>query len=250
MALALNLRRLTVDDPVMAFTRSSPRHAATLAGAAAAIAVLMFTASCRTLEAPGTDAAGTAADANGVTSPATTRRAPLYGGTSVVTTSTTAPGAQVPTGTVKIETPATNPPPMQPRTVVPPAETTTTVPPTTTTAVGTVLLKVRDSQFGLIVVDGVNHTLYASAADPSGVGLCSGACTEQWVPIPGYLVITDGAVNPALVGRVARADGLVQLTYAGLPLYRLNNEPLGVTMGQGDAAQWFVVSIEGSLLAG
>lgn len=223
----------------MATTRSSRRHAATLT---AAVAVLTLTTSCRTLEPP-----TAAADA---TSPSTTRHSTIHGGTNVVTTSITARADQVPTGTVKLETPPTTAPPVQARVAIPPAETTTTVPPTTTTAVGTVLLKARDSQLGLILVDAVDHALYASATDPGGVGLCTGACTEQWVPIPGYLVLTDGAVNPALVGRIARADGLVQLTYAGLPLYRLNNEPLGLTMGHGDGAQWFVVSTDGSLLAG
>ncbi len=239
----------TADDPVMATIRSSRRHAVTVladtVAAVAAAAVLLSTASCRTLEPP--TAADTAVETG---APSTTRRVPVYGGTSVVTTATTAPGAQVPTGTLKLETPPTAAPPVQARVEVPPPETTTTVPPTTTTAVGTVLVKARDSRLGLILVDAVDHTLYASATDPDGLGLCTGACTEQWVPIPGYLVLTDGPVNTALVGRITRSDGLVQLTYAGLPLYRLNNEPLGATMGHGDAAQWFVVSTEGSLLAG
>ncbi len=246
--MVLNPDPGTVDDPVMATSTSTRRGVAMLAAAAT---MLTFSASCRTLEPP------TNPDVAAGSAPSTTLRTAVPGAPSVVTTaptttttSTTA-GNQVPTGTVILAAPPTTAPRVQPRLVIPPAETTTTtVPPTTTTAVGTVLLKVRDTRLGLIIVDVIGHTLYASAADPAGEGLCSGACTAQWVPIPGYVVLTDAGVNVALVGRVTRADGLVQLTYAGLPLYRLHNEPLGALMGHGDGAQWFTVSPEGSLLTG
>lgn len=129
-------------------------------------------------------------------------------------------------------------------TIVPP----TTVAPTTTTAVGTVLVKVRQSPLGAVLTDGINHTLYASATDTAGAGTCVAPCTDQWVPISGQNMLADVGVESALLGRITRVDGVVQLTYNGRPLYRLNNEPLGDIMGHGDAATWYVVDPAGNLI--
>ena len=124
----------------------------------------------------------------------------------------------------------------------------TTVAPTTTTAVGTVLVKVRQSPLGAVLTDGINHTLYASATDTAGAGTCVAPCTDQWVPISGQNMLADVGVESALLGRITRVDGVVQLTYNGRPLYRLNNEPLGDIMGHGDAATWYVVDPAGNLI--
>ena len=129
-------------------------------------------------------------------------------------------------------------------TIIPP----TTVAPTTTTAVGTVLVKVRQSPLGAVLTDGINHTLYASATDTAGAGTCVAPCTDQWVPISGQNMLADVGVESALLGRITRVDGVVQLTYNGRPLYRLNNEPLGDIMGHGDAATWYVVDPAGNLI--
>lgn len=123
-------------------------------------------------------------------------------------------------------------------------ETTTTVATTTSTTYppGTVVIKVRrTTDLGVILVDGENHTLYASMADVNNEGTCHGECTAQWVPIAGDKVAAGEGVVPGLIGAVTRADGIVQLTYGGHPLYRLNNEPIGEAMGQADAGTWFTL---------
>lgn len=124
-------------------------------------------------------------------------------------------------------------------------DTTTTTAATTTSTTfpaGTVVIKVRaTTDLGVILVDGENHTLYASMADVNDEGTCHGACTGQWVPIAGDKVAAGEGVVPTLIGAITRADTIVQLTYGGHPLYRLNNEPIGEVMGQGDANTWFVL---------
>lgn len=121
------------------------------------------------------------------------------------------------------------------------ATTATTTPPT-------VSLTVLQSPFGLILVDVEEHTLYASATEAPDAPTCIDACAQQWVPIDGTTVASGYGIDPSLVGSVTRPDGIVQLTYGRRPIYRLNNEPIGVIMGQGDAATWYVVDGKANLV--
>jgi predicted lipoprotein with Yx(FWY)xxD motif len=79
---------------------------------------------------------------------------------------------------------------------------------------------VRSSSYGHILFDGRGFVLYAFTHDRRGRSTCSGACAKAWPP---YLVkrkprAANGA-KASLVGTVRRADGHLQATYAGHPLY-------------------------------
>jgi predicted lipoprotein with Yx(FWY)xxD motif len=73
---------------------------------------------------------------------------------------------------------------------------------------------VRTSTYGKILFDGRGYVLYAFTADARGKSKCSGACAKAWPP---YTVKTQP--HGRLLGTAKRADGLLQLTYAGRPLY-------------------------------
>ena len=120
----------------------------------------------------------------------------------------------------------------------------------TTTAPGarTAAVNVRQSSLGALLADGENHTIYASTADPASGSTCTESCSAQWIPIKGEALRYGPGVDPALLATFIRADNTVQLSYAGRPLYRLHNEPVGEIMGQGNAATWFVVSPSGALI--
>jgi hypothetical protein len=92
---------------------------------------------------------------------------------------------------------------------------------------------------GRVLVDSIDRT---------------GFCAVQWPP----LLVAGGqkgarfgpGVNPALVGTVRRADGSLQLTYNGWPLYtwRLDRIP-GQATGEGDdMGLWFVISPSGNAI--
>jgi predicted lipoprotein with Yx(FWY)xxD motif len=78
----------------------------------------------------------------------------------------------------------------------------------------------HSSRFGSILFDGRGFVLYAFTRDPLGRSVCSGACAKAWPP---YLVTraarADRSVKPSLLGTTRRADGRLQVTYAGRPLY-------------------------------
>jgi predicted lipoprotein with Yx(FWY)xxD motif len=81
-------------------------------------------------------------------------------------------------------------------------------------------LTAKSSRFGRILFDGRGFVLYAFTRDPRGRSACSGACAAAWPP---YIVRSrpraGTGTRQSLVGTTRRADGRLQVTYAGRPLY-------------------------------
>jgi predicted lipoprotein with Yx(FWY)xxD motif len=76
------------------------------------------------------------------------------------------------------------------------------------------------SSFGRVLFDGRGFALYAFTRDPHGKSVCAGACARAWPP---YLVKIRAqagrGVKARLLGTTKRADGKLQVTYAGRALY-------------------------------
>jgi predicted lipoprotein with Yx(FWY)xxD motif len=78
----------------------------------------------------------------------------------------------------------------------------------------------HSSRFGRILFDGRGFALYAFTKDPRGRSVCTGACAAAWPP---YIVRTAPRAGAGLKGSLLRttrrADGRLQVTYNGRPLY-------------------------------
>jgi predicted lipoprotein with Yx(FWY)xxD motif len=76
------------------------------------------------------------------------------------------------------------------------------------------------SAYGRVLFDGRGFALYAFTRDPRGKSVCTGACAKAWPP---YVVKTQpraaSGVKARLLGTTRRADGALQVTYAGRALY-------------------------------
>ncbi len=76
------------------------------------------------------------------------------------------------------------------------------------------------SSYGRVLFDGRGFVLYAFTRDPRGKSVCNGACATAWPP---YVVKTRpraaAGVKARLLGTTRRADGALQVTYAGRALY-------------------------------
>lgn len=77
--------------------------------------------------------------------------------------------------------------------------------------------------FGAYLSASNGMTLYQNTKDTNNVSNCTGACATTWPP---YTVSAAGATsltaNPGIAGKIGtikRADGSLQVTYRGLPLY-------------------------------
>jgi predicted lipoprotein with Yx(FWY)xxD motif len=95
------------------------------------------------------------------------------------------------------------------------------------------------------------RTLYLFQADKNGTSACTGACAAAWPPVTVTGAPQAGSgVSQSLLGTITRADGTMQLTYDGHPLYYFTADAAGGTAhGQGVkafGAEWYVVSAAGS----
>ncbi len=102
------------------------------------------------------------------------------------------------------------------------------------------------SRYGTVLFDGGNRALYLFGRDRGGRSSCSGACAKAWPPF-----LTSGApkagagVRAALLGTTRRADGTLQVTYAGHPLYFYEADKPGQIKCQGASnfgGLWLVVT--------
>jgi predicted lipoprotein with Yx(FWY)xxD motif len=76
------------------------------------------------------------------------------------------------------------------------------------------------SRYGQVLFDGHGYALYLFTRDPKALSKCTGACAKAWPP---YVVTRKPHSLPGasakLLGTTHRADGTLQVTYAGHPLY-------------------------------
>jgi predicted lipoprotein with Yx(FWY)xxD motif len=116
------------------------------------------------------------------------------------------------------------------------------------------LYAVQTGPLGIILTDGSGHPIYRSNSDSANppTSNCTGPCTETWLPVldPGEEFQLAG-VNESLVGRIQRADGGMQLTLGGWPLYRNRDDDGSLTTAghHGEAGTWFVVTPRGEVAA-
>ena len=120
----------------------------------------------------------------------------------------------------------------------------------TATRAAAATVGVRHTSLGRVIVDSKGRTLYLFEKDTSRRSACSGLCAQYWPPL-----LTHGApvartgVKQSLLGKIRRADGTQQVTYAGHPLYLYagDSKP-GQTNGEGSqefGAGWDVLSASG-----
>ena len=103
-----------------------------------------------------------------------------------------------------------------------------------------------NATLGTYLIASNGMTLYKYTKDTSGVSNCAGQCAAVWPP---YTVAsTDSLANiqagvSGKVGSIVRADGSMQVTYNGAPLYFYNKDSVsGDTNGQNVGGVWFVVT--------
>jgi predicted lipoprotein with Yx(FWY)xxD motif len=109
----------------------------------------------------------------------------------------------------------------------------TTRPPATTPAAPRgkpagppVRLSVVRTRIGVVVVGPGGRTLYRFKNDTSKPpkSNCYAGCAIGFPPVIETGPVTLSGIDPKLLGRATRADGKIQLTLHGWPLYRFNGE--------------------------
>ena len=109
-------------------------------------------------------------------------------------------------------------------------------------------VRVGHTNLGNVLVDGQGRTLYTFSKDTGAMSSCNGACASLWPPVTTAGSPKAGAgVSAAKLGTSKRADGSMQVTWAGHPVYRYSGDSqAGQTGGQGLNAfggVWYAVSM-------
>lgn len=102
---------------------------------------------------------------------------------------------------------------------------------------------------------GSGRSLYVFDKDTGKTSHCTGACASAWRPlVAGSAPRARGSVRKGLLSRHRRADGRMQVLYAGHPLYTyIGDGAAGQTTGQGVfafGAYWWLIAPTGSKLDG
>ncbi|MDX1448519.1 MAG: hypothetical protein R3246_05595 [Acidimicrobiia bacterium] len=108
-------------------------------------------------------------------------------------------------------------------------------------------LKVAETELGPTLVDADGMTLYGFTRDTATSSACSGACADNWPPVPGSVDL-PADLDTSLFTTITRDDGSDQLVFGDWPLYRfVGDSAPGDVNGQGINDVWFVIGPDASL---
>ena len=102
-----------------------------------------------------------------------------------------------------------------------------------------VVMMKTDPKLGSLATDTKGMTLYTYSKDTANKSNCTGTCATTWPP---YVVTgTVATTLPAHLSTTKRADGAVQYTWDGKPLYFYSGDKkAGDATGNGVGGVWFV----------
>jgi predicted lipoprotein with Yx(FWY)xxD motif len=111
-------------------------------------------------------------------------------------------------------------------------------------AVGTMILTIRNTPLGQVLVEASGYVVYTYAKDPkNGTPTCTGSCNTTWGPVIGIPQVTQGITIPGSFAVVTTPSGKKQVTYNGKPLYTYKDAGPLVTTGNGTGGVWYVVKV-------
>lgn len=101
----------------------------------------------------------------------------------------------------------------------------------------------ENEMYGSILVGPTGMTLYTLDRDAPGTSNCVDRCAENWPPLTvdsaDAITVADGILGT--VSTLERADGSLQVTYNGWPLYHWSNDAAaGDTTGHRVGRVWWV----------
>lgn len=109
---------------------------------------------------------------------------------------------------------------------------------------GTAALEKIKTAIGPVLADSKGLTLYWYAKDTKMASACTGSCATAWPPLTGK---PEAAMGVRLVGKfgtIKRANGALQATYKGHPLYTYAGDSApGQTKGNGLGGVWHVLHV-------
>jgi predicted lipoprotein with Yx(FWY)xxD motif len=110
-------------------------------------------------------------------------------------------------------------------------------------------LALADSTLGSHVTGANGMSLYIFTADSGATSACVDQCATTWPPLT-VAAATDATAGTGItgtIGTITRADGKLQVTLGGHPLYYFaNDKAAGDLNGQGLNGKWFAAGADGA----
>jgi predicted lipoprotein with Yx(FWY)xxD motif len=103
-----------------------------------------------------------------------------------------------------------------------------------------------------VLTDSAGFVLYWFAPDTPTTSKCNGSCATFWPPLIGTPSLGSGVTLTGQLGTIKRANGQVQATYDGHPLYLFKSDTsAGMWTGNdivASGAKWWLMTSTGSKL--
>jgi len=104
-----------------------------------------------------------------------------------------------------------------------------------------------------VLTDAQGFVLYWFAIDTPTKSNCNGTCATYWPPVTGTPTLAAGVKLAGKLGTIARANGTMQATYEGHPLYTFKSDTsAGKDTGNGintSGGLWWAMTPSGAKLA-
>src|SRR5450755_4829580 len=125
--------------------------------------------------------------------------------------------------------------------------------PASSAAGGATGIMTASTSKGTVLTTAQGRTIYWFAIDTPAKSNCSGTCATFWPPVTGTPSMASGASLTGKFGTIARADGTMQATYDGHPLYLFaGDKAAGQVNGNGintSGGLWWASTPTGAKLA-
>ncbi len=107
-------------------------------------------------------------------------------------------------------------------------------------------LKTTSVNGRVVLTDAAGFVVYWYAPDTSTSSACNGGCATVWPPLIGTPSLASGVALTGKLGTIKRADGQLQATYDGHPLYLYKPDTTS-TMATGNAVGgvWWLMTATG-----
>ena len=107
-------------------------------------------------------------------------------------------------------------------------------------------IKTATANGRVVLIDSAGFTLYWYTPDSSTSSVCNGSCATLWPPLLGTPSFASGVSLTGKLGTIKRADGEVQATYDGHPLYLFKSDnSVGMAVGNKVGGSWWIMTASG-----
>ena len=98
----------------------------------------------------------------------------------------------------------------------------------------------------VVLTDASGFVLYWYTPDSATVSMCNGSCAAAWPPLIGTPSFASGVSLTGKLGTIKRANGELQATYDGHPLYLFKSDTsAGMAVGNKVGGVWWIMTVSG-----